>query len=99
MEPSFLCKVILHIIFSILGGGILHIWKKVYYNGLVNIDSKSIKEGEKLGSIDVYYNDKKIVSEDVLFSKNNIVRSKFKYESVLVIVVIAIIGLFIFKHY
>ena len=70
---------------------------KVYYNGLVNIDSKSIKEGEKLGSIDVYYNDKKIVSEDVLFSKNNIVRSKFKYESVLVIVVIAIIGLFIFR--
>ena len=69
----------------------------MYYNGLVNIDSKSIKEGEKLGSIDVYYNDKKIVSEDVLFSKNNIVRSKFKYESVLVIVVIAIIGLFIFR--
>ncbi len=70
---------------------------KVYYNGVVNIDSKSIKEGEKLGSIDVYYYDKKIVSEDVLFSKSNIVRSRFKYESVLVIAVIAIIGLFIFR--
>ena len=70
---------------------------KIYYDGVVNIDN-SYKENDKLGVIKVYYEDKLLYSEDVLFSESNIIKDNNKdYKNLIIFVGICLLGLFIFR--
>ena len=72
---------------------------KIYYDGLVILNSNEIRENDKIGNIKIYYDDKLLASEDVLFSSNNIVINKNKkdYKNLIIFIAICIFGLFIFR--
>ena len=71
---------------------------KVYYDGIISVDN-TYKENDKLGILKVYYEDKLLYSEDVLFDKDNIVIEEYEknYKNLIIFIVICIFGLFIFK--
>ena len=71
---------------------------KIYYDGIVDIN-RNIKEGDLLGIIKVYYDNKLIGSEEVLFSNKNIViKEQRDYKYIIIFTFICLLGLFIFRR-
>ena len=69
---------------------------KTYYEGKTNIDD-SIKDKEIIGKIKVYYNDKLLSEEEVIFNKNDILKNKKDYKNLLIFIGICLFGLIIFR--
>lgn len=69
---------------------------KVFYEGTTIIDN-SFKEGDKLGVVNVYYEDKLLDSVDIVFNKKYIVKSSRDYKNILIFVGICLLGLVVFR--
>ena len=70
---------------------------KVYYDGVVSIDN-SFAENDKLGTIKVYYQDKLLVSNNILINKINIfIKFNKDYKKIIIFLGICLSGLIVFR--
>lgn len=69
---------------------------KIFYEGTTIIDD-SFKEGDKLGKVSVYYEDKLLDSVDIEFNKKYIVKDSRDYKNILIFVGICLLGLLVFR--
>lgn len=69
---------------------------KIFYEGTTIIDD-TFKEGDKLGKVSVYYEDKLLDSVDIEFNKKYIVKDSRDYKNILIFVGICLLGLLVFR--
>lgn len=69
---------------------------KIFYEGTTIIDD-TFKEGDKLGKVSVYYEDKLLDSVDIEFNKKYIVKDNRDYKNILIFVGICLLGLLVFR--
>lgn len=69
---------------------------KVFYEG-TTIINEDIKEGDKLGTISVYYEDKLLNIVDIEFNKKYLVKDSKNYKNILIFVGICLLGLIVFR--
>ena len=69
---------------------------KIFYEGTTIIDRDS-KEGDKLGEISIYYEDKLLDSVDIEFNKKYLVKTNIEYKNILIFLGICLLGLGVFR--
>lgn len=69
---------------------------KIFYEG-TTIINEDVKEGDKLGKVSVYYEDKLLDSVDVKFNKKYLVKDSKNYKNILIFVCICLLGLIVFR--
>lgn len=69
---------------------------KIFYEGTTIID-EDIKEGDKIGTVSIYYEDKLLDSVDIEFNKKYLVKTNREYRNIIIFVVICLLGLIIFR--
>lgn len=69
---------------------------KIFYEG-TTIINEDVKEGDKLGKVSVYYEDKLLDSVDIKFNKKYLVKDSKNYKNILIFVCICLLGLIVFR--
>ena len=69
---------------------------KIFYEG-TTILNEDVKEGDKLGKVSVYYEDKLLDSVDIEFNKKYIVKDSKNYKNILIFIGICLLGLIVFR--
>lgn len=69
---------------------------KVFYEGITIIND-SFKDGDRLGKVSIYYEDKLLDSVDIVFNKKYIVKDSRNYQNILIFVGICLLGLIVFR--